>query len=97
MGMIPKLAQVSNIMLKCFEILASLPPLAANARPSGLKRHSRGGEMHSRREDAFKEGLGGIQEELMRTRKHTMCFIIRCTFFLKRGFLQTRHFAYFGA
>ena len=25
--------------------------------------------MHSRREDAFKEGLGGIQEELMRTRK----------------------------
>ena len=24
--------------------------------------------MHSRREDAFKEGLGGIQEELMRTR-----------------------------
>ena len=33
--------------------------------------------MHSRREDAFKEGLGGIQEELMRTRKHTMCFIIR--------------------
>ena len=33
--------------------------------------------MHSRREDAFKEGLGGIQEELMRTRKHTMRFIIR--------------------
>ena len=25
--------------------------------------------MHSRREDAFKEGLGGIQEELMRTNK----------------------------
>ena len=33
--------------------------------------------MLSRREDAFKEGLGGIQEELMRTRKHTMRFIIR--------------------
>ena len=32
--------------------------------------------MHSRREDAFKEGLGGIQDELMRTRKHAMCFII---------------------
>ena len=29
--------------------LASWPPPAANARPSGLKRHSRG-------EDAFKEG-----------------------------------------
>ena len=27
-------------------------------------------------EDAFKEGLGGIQEELMRTRKYTMRFII---------------------
>ena len=32
-----------------FMILASRPPPAANARPSGLKRHSRG-------EDAFKEG-----------------------------------------
>ena len=28
-----------------------------------------GGKIHSRREDAFKEGLGGIQEELMRTNK----------------------------
>ena len=41
-------------------LLASWPPPAANAHPSGLKRHSRG-------KDAFKEGLGGIQEELMRT------------------------------
>ena len=32
-----------------FVILASWPPPAANARPSGLKRHSRG-------DDAFKEG-----------------------------------------
>ena len=42
--------------------LTSWPPEAANARPLGLKRHSRG-------EDAFKEGLGGIQEELNQTNK----------------------------
>ena len=30
-----------------------------------------GGKMHSRREDAFKKGKGGIQEELMWTNKHT--------------------------
>ena len=35
-----------------FMILASWMPPAGNARPSGLKRHSRG-KMHSRREDAF--------------------------------------------
>ena len=32
-------------------LLASGPPLAAHARPSGLKRHSR-------REETFKEGIG---------------------------------------
>ena len=47
-----------------FERLASWPPPAANACPSGLKMHSRG-------EDAFKEGLGGIQEELMWTTRQT--------------------------
>ena len=52
--------------------LASWPPPAANARPSGLKRHSRG-------EDAFKEGLGGLQEEqteyTMRfTNRYFLCF-----------------------
>ena len=46
----------------CFSLLPSWPLPAANAHPLGLKRHSRG-------EDAFKEGLGGIQEELMQTRK----------------------------
>ena len=45
------------IFLKFYYTLASWPPPAANARPSGLKRHSRG-------EDAFKEGRciqGGIR------------------------------------
>ena len=35
--------------------------------PFGFEEAFKGGKMHSRREDAFKEGLGGIQEELMRT------------------------------
>ena len=35
--------------ISIFLVLASGPPPAAHARPSGLKRHSRG-------EDAFKEG-----------------------------------------
>ena len=44
-------------MLQYLQKIASWPPPAANARPSGLKRHSRG-------EDAFKEGRciqGGIR------------------------------------
>ena len=48
---------VGQKILKEFFELASWPPPAANARPSGLKRHSRG-------EDAFKEGRciqGGIR------------------------------------
>ena len=61
---------IGHLMLQYLQTIASWPPPAANDHPSGLKRHSRG-------EDAFKEGLGGIQEELMRKRKHTICFIIR--------------------
>ena len=53
---------VGQKIIKEFFELASWPPPAANARPSGLKRHSRG-------EDAFKKGLGGIQEESMRTNR----------------------------
>ena len=41
--------------IKTLKLLASGPPPAAHARPSGLKRHSRG-KRHSRREEASKEG-----------------------------------------
>ena len=56
------LTLVDILIKQILELLVSLPPPAANACPLGLKRHSRG-------EDVFKEGLGGIQEESMRTNK----------------------------
>ena len=61
-------------MLQYLQTIASWPPLAANDRPSGLKRHSRG-EGGRCIQGGIRRHLRGINADTM-TDRHTMCFMI---------------------